>query len=294
MKKALLAVAALTCIGSAALAGPNAGGTLILALSEGTVYSPGADYCGSATATDCEGAVTTGESRPSSNPHVVNCLAAFPSPGGVLSGVTFGVYYDDANIAVVASGLCGDFEIADGNWPANGSGTAMSFDTAQTSTLVEIYWFALYGYGYSFCTGPHPTQGGTFADDSVPSEIDPIAGYGCFGFNEPGGAECPPPPVSEACCFDTGCQDLLPADCTAQGGVPQGPGSSCADDPCAPPPTGACCFGPNCEDLTAEDCARNGGDYQGDGTACSDVPDPCEIPTPTIDSSWGGVKSIYR
>jgi hypothetical protein len=280
-------------MGSAALAGPNAGGTLILALSEGTVYSAGIDYCGSATAGDCDGAVPQGPVGDFAFPNVINCLAAFPGAGGRLSGVTFGVEYTGA--AILDFGPCGDgIEIPDGNWPASGSGTAVTWAAAQTDPLVEVYWFAAYGYGpgYTMEVVAHPTQGGQFADDDVPSNIDDIAGYGVFGFETAGSAPCPPPPGGdEACCFQDGsCQDLDPRDCTAQGGTPQGVGSVCASTNCPPPPaTGACCLSDgSCVVTTQADCQ---GEYQGDGVPCQ--PDPC-IPIPTIDRSWGGVKSIYR
>jgi hypothetical protein len=80
-------------------------------------------------------------------------------------------------------------------------------------------------------------------------------------------------PQPEACCFPTGsCQDLLPPDCVAQGGSPQGPGTSCATVTCLPPPdpTGACCFPDgSCVVLTAADCGAAGGSYQGDNVACA-------------------------
>lgn len=39
---------------------------------------------------------------------------------------------------------------------------------------------------------------------------------------------CPPPPEPQACCFNDGsCQFILAADCTAQGGHPQGNGTTC-------------------------------------------------------------------
>jgi hypothetical protein len=292
MKKALLAVAALTCMGTAALAGPNAGGTLILALSEGTVYSPDISYCGAATTDDCAGAVAQGPIATALAPNVINCLAAF-NPGSRLAGVVFGVSYNDASVAIISYGSCGDFEIADGDWPASGSGTAVTWGAAQTDPLVDVYWFAAYSYyaGYTLSLAAHPTQGQNFADDSIPAVLDPIAGLGVFGFETPGSAPCPEPVGgTEACCFPDGsCQDLDPADCAAQGGSAQGQGSACAGTACPQPRTGACCIGEDCTITTAAGCA---GEYQGDDTVC--VPNPCIEPTPVIESTWGGVKNIYR
>jgi hypothetical protein len=301
MKKALLAVAALTCMGTAALAGPNAGGTLILALSEGTVYSPDIDYCTAVTTPDCAGAVARADGvTDGAFPAVINVLAAFSPPGGRLSGITFGVSYNPGLGRISDSGGCGDFEIPDGDWPADGSGTAVTWGAAQTDPLVPVYWFAAYSYGYAnpfvLTLAGHPTQGGNFADDDIPANLDPIEGYGVFGFDTDGSVPCPPdqPPQTEACCFEDGsCQDLLPDECTAAGGTPQGPGSACAGTQCPPPPpVGACCRDIVCTIATQADCEGQGGVYQGDGTDCD--PNPCEEPTPTQETSWGGLKSVYR
>jgi hypothetical protein len=86
----------------------------------------------------------------------------------------------------------------------------------------------------------------------------------------PGAANNCPPPPSEACCFaDGGCVDVPAADCTAQGGTPQGAGTSCGTVVC-PIPVEACCFfDGTCSDLTATDCVNAGGTPQGFGTACA-------------------------
>jgi hypothetical protein len=292
MKKALLAVAALTCMGSAALAGPNADGTLIAALSVGTVYTTdNTGYCGSVTTPDCGSAVTTQDTGTA----VINVLAAFPG-NGRLAGLTFGVNYPDAEIFIAEAGSCGDFELPTGDWPGDGSGTAVTWSTAVVAQLIECYWIAAYSYygnPGAIALGPHPTQGGQFADDSVPSQIDDITCFGAFGFaGDPGFLCCPPTgPRTGACCFADGtCQDLFEADCDALGGSFQGEGTDCMTTDC-PLPTGACCIpGASCVELTRDDCAAQGGNYQGDGTDCD--PDPC--PTPTIDSSWGEIKNNYR
>jgi len=41
------------------------------------------------------------------------------------------------------------------------------------------------------------------------------------------GTTCGPTSCTEACCFGTTCEELLPGDCEAQGGDPQGPGTDC-------------------------------------------------------------------
>ncbi|MEZ4654212.1 MAG: hypothetical protein R3E12_11650 [Candidatus Eisenbacteria bacterium] len=284
MRKLLGLLAALICTGAClgtAWAGPNAGGTLILSLSEGTVYSPDIDYCGVGTPATCADAVSRADGTSATSLAVINCLAAFPGQGGRLAGIAFGIYYNVDGVVVGDYGGCGDFELPDGAWPGNASGTAVTWATAQTDPLVNIYWFAAYGYdGYSLSVGLHPTQGGNFADDSVPSELDPIAGFGHFGFGTAGDAPCPV--VAEptgACCFSDGtCQELTANECATAGGAYQGDGSLCDPNPC--PVTGACCvsggFLLDCVLLTQDECNTAGGIYQGDGTSCD--PNPCPQP----------------
>ncbi|MCA9727168.1 MAG: hypothetical protein KC729_05745, partial [Candidatus Eisenbacteria bacterium] len=229
-----------------ALAGPNAGGTLILALSEGTAYSPDIDYCQSVTATSCEAAVYNTGSAYEGETVVLNCLAAFPVAGR-LAGITFGVNYDPNSVAVIDFGACGDFELPDPSWPVPLSGTAVTWSFRRTEQLVPVYWFAAYSYNYavpySLTLRIHPTQGGNFADDSVPAVLDPIEGFGAFGFNDAGALPCPV--VGEptgACCFADGtCSVETEADCATAGGSYQGNDTTCEPNPCDQP-TGACCF----------------------------------------------------
>jgi hypothetical protein len=86
-------------------------------------------------------------------------------------------------------------------------------------------------------------------------------------------------PQPEACCFPNGsCADLLPPDCVAQGGTPQGVGTNCATVTC-PQPTEACCFpGGGCQDLPAQVCVGQGGAPQGPGTSCATT----SCPQPTV------------
>jgi hypothetical protein len=290
MKKVLLAVAALACIGSVALAGPNAGGTLIVHATPVTVYTSDIeDYCGLSDLTDCNGAITNlpGGGITSYVWWVTAAFAGTPR----LAGIAFGVEYDIDGL--VAWGSCGDFELADGNWPASGSGTALTFAPPKETALVDVYWFAgyeYYGLDKHFCLIPHPTQGAVFADDDVPSNLDPIADLGCLGFNgDPGYLGCPGI-SAEACCYDDGsCEMLLADECVANGGIPQGPGTVCDPNPCPPPPpVGACCFDTDCVLLTEADCVAQGGQFIGGD--CD--PNPCVIPVQ--DTSWGSIKAIYR
>src|SRR5690606_20317434 len=140
---------------------------------------------------------------------------------------------------------------------------------------VPVYWFAAYAYdGEALELRVHPTQGGQFADDSIPSEIDKIEGFGIMGFgSNPGLVVCPVAGEPDgACCFPDGtCEITTEADC---GGIYQGDDSVCDPNPCPDTITGACCFPDGtCQELNDADCATQSGIYQGDGTVCD--PNPC-------------------
>lgn len=89
------------------------------------------------------------------------------------------------------------------------------------------------------------------------------------------------------CCLPSGmCIIASAADCSAQGGVFGGEGTSCAGFECTPPALGACCLaaGP-CEVLSSSVCTGAGGVYRGDGSACGACPlafgylgDPVNVP----------------
>ena len=288
MKKLLLAAAALACFGGNALAGDNANGTLIVSLADGVVYTTDiTDYCGATGLQACGDAITRTDGT---DVVVLGVLGAFADGATPrVAGVTFGWSYA-SDIALAAYGHCGDFELATGAWPASGEGTAVTWAVPQTSQLVDIYWVAAYNYYGNPATldlGLNPSQGADFADDSIPSVLDPIEGFGSFGFSTDGSVPCPTAPVVGACCANDGTCEVVSRDNCA--GAYQGDGTVCDPNPC-PLPTGACCINLECFVLTMDECLAGGGDYIG-----NDV--PCEsgtCVTPTLESSWGAIKGIYR
>lgn len=290
MKRHLLlsvcAFAALAMACDHASAGPNAGGTLIVHGDAGVVYTNDIDdYTG---ASPLPGGCSTAETNYPADEHFVWWVkAVFPeSTSPRLLGVTFGVDYDAAAIVLEGYGASGDFELADPNWPEPQSGTAVTFQNTQTAWLVDLYWFAGYNYsGYgtdvSFDLAPNPSQGAYFADDDVPSTLDPIEELGSLGFGaNPGYLPCPTEfPTTGACCFpDLFCSMLTEDECNAEGGTYQGNNVPCDPNPCeGDPPTGACCSdGGSCSFQTQEDCEDASSHYLGDGAPCS--PDPCPKP----------------
>ena len=313
--------------------GPNANGTLIMHTNPSVVFTTDELYCGTAGITECSQAIA--ETDRQFEAAVVHVVAAFPpSANPRLAGVTFGISYADC-LVLEAWGPCGDFELPTPDWPVSGEGTAVTWGTAQTSLLTEVYWIAAYVYSVDPTTLdliPHPTQGALFADDDVPSILDPIVALGSFGFGTAGSLPCPMDVVPGACCFEDGSCEVLPLDdCNRNGGAYQGDGTRCDPNPCSQPPGGgACCFPDGtCIVTTEADCP---GIYMGDDTVCD--PNPCPNPaggaccvdvtctilsalecdhvggvylgdgvpcdpnpcgaTPTIESSWGRIKERFR
>ncbi|MCA9727900.1 MAG: hypothetical protein KC729_09480 [Candidatus Eisenbacteria bacterium] len=318
-----------------AQAGPNADGVLMVHVDDSIVYSDGMSYVGLSDrncaddfncpihdeacsqqtniATSTKGAGSIDEIT------VWWVLAAFPQASCPrLSGITFGVGWGTGanDVTVVGYGSAGDYEIPSDEWPSNfGNGTAVVWSSARRAHLIEVYWFAGYAtYGpVEFTLGPHFTQGGNFADDAVPSHLDPIREYaklglgGATGHNpsvegSPSGACCigdlcavrteegcansggfylgddvPCDPTTcgtGACCFGEQCGILTREECEGNGGVYRGGGTLCDPNPCIPP-EGACCFGVECVILPLHVCTQQSGTYQGDETVCD--PNPCDL-----------------
>ena len=229
--------------GGTAHAGPNAGGTLIIhATSEIEWTDDIPSLCGLAEIPDgdCANAIIN-LAGGSTLPSVWWIVAAFPDGSSPrLAGVTFGVDYDDTAITLVSYESCGGFELHDEDWPAPGAGTAVTWATAQTDQLVTVYAFAgyeYYGADVAFCVGQPSQRNANFADDSIPSLLDPVVDFGCLGFNgDPGYLACPGALPIGACCFGHICNLLSEADCSEDGDVWY-PDTSCDPNPCVPVPT---------------------------------------------------------
>ncbi|MCC7143665.1 MAG: hypothetical protein IT349_16315 [Candidatus Eisenbacteria bacterium] len=228
-------------VGSSA-AGPNADGVLVLHAVPYQDRDDTPPACEGFDLTSCSDAVVDLPLGGSSSRWHWFVFGAFPDGSSPrVKGVTFGVQYDIGVFLLGWSG-CGDFELPGAGWPETpGTGTSITWDTARTDQVLQVYGF--YGYSYyaepaQFCLIPNPDQGGYFGDDSIPSILDPIADYGCLGFGTPGYAPCPTvePEVGACCLADGTCLLLSESDCLAQGGNWLGPDSdSCDPNPCAVP-----------------------------------------------------------
>jgi hypothetical protein len=129
--------------------------------------------------------------------------AAFPSGSSPrVTVVSFGCQFDADSVGILWSAAPPGstalrYEPEAGNnvfWPYPGTGELLGFASPLTGTLNEIYCFAGYGpQGESFfvVANPDSVQGGVFADDGSPSELDPIEEYGALGFGRAGTLACP-------------------------------------------------------------------------------------------------------
>ena len=270
----LLAVSFLA-LSSAALAGPNAHGTLIVHDASLAYTSDNSQYPSTPPTSDPP---TVDSQLPVGLPPIGQgwiwkVYAAFPSAAsprlkGLVIGESFG-----GDVVVLAGGLPGpdDFEITQNGWPTtSGGGVGMSFHEVQTSLMVECYWFGGYGYqGGVWATAPHPTQTMIFVDDAVPPNEDPIAGLSAIGFGIEGQTIYPTEggPYGACCSADGQCAYSEEVGCSSgdwREGVP------CDPNPCLQPALGACCRGTLCSITTAALCT---GIWQGADTDCD--PNPC-------------------
>ena len=201
MKRFIALAIFLSTLAGTAQAGPNAGGVLLVHANTSIGYTTGVSYGGQAGITRAGDVVT---SVPVDSSVVCFVLAAFPNGSNPhLRGVTFGIAYP-AWLEIVTFGHSfGDFELSMLDWPASGSGTALTAtERAERSSLIELYWFVARvtepGRPATLSITPHPEHGGTFADDAIPATLDQIAGYSGLGFGEPGFFEPVPPPSLES------------------------------------------------------------------------------------------------
>ena len=111
-----------------ASAGPNAGGTLVISVSEGLIYSADTDYCGLAEATSC---ANVDSEAPAGSTMVAHVMAAFPGSSR-LAGASFGLSYDTEQLSILDSGNCSDLELPDPESGQAGSGSSRSVQLPES------------------------------------------------------------------------------------------------------------------------------------------------------------------
>jgi hypothetical protein len=306
MKKTLLFLAILVLISSPSMAGRNARGAMVVHTDDAIGFSAGWDYCAQNPPPGnlCDMLVPTSNRPVEETETIVWLIGAWlPTWSPCVTAFQFGVYHNlpSGQGYFVGHGPCGPdaLEIPDPTFPEeSGTGVAVAYGTrVYPAFVLKMYWLAIVGVdGGEFSTGPYPNINpprAQFADDSSPPVIDDCYRFGTLRWAPDWGVNnCPVFDDPWACCFpDCHCEILFLDDCVRAGGEFQGAGSLCLDDPCHCP-VGACCFVlGDCSLLNAADCALQGGRYLGDLTVCE--PNPC-MPTPTLNTTWGRIKSTFR
>ena len=122
-------------------------------------------------------------------------IAAFPDTSCPrVAALQFGLSWAhdlSADPSFVAWGSCGDFEITTEGWPGSlNSGSAVTWGNTITRHAFPFYWFAAYQYyadptTISIARFPTGDVGASFADDSIPSILDPVESshWGSLGLN---------------------------------------------------------------------------------------------------------------
>jgi hypothetical protein len=130
-------------IPAVALAGPNAGGVLLVH------YRPGIEVPGEAAFVEgglaaCDSAIV--EAPPDSTVMWFVCAAFPPGASPVLKGVSFGCEFNADSVAILWSATRpGATEIKyeeSASWPYTGSGTSVVFEDILTSLVNEVYCFS--------------------------------------------------------------------------------------------------------------------------------------------------------
>ncbi|MHC4974913.1 MAG: hypothetical protein ACYTG3_21570, partial [Planctomycetota bacterium] len=143
----------------------------------------------------------------------------------------------DTKISIFCGG-CDDLECVAGLDDAAG---CSGFTTELSWCSIEGAEYLILVHGFGGSTGDFDLTVSDSGSACTPDVVCPLA---------PG-----------ACCLEDGScvDDLLPEDCSSQGGVYQGPETTCAASDCI----GRCCFGnpaePSCDDISEAACASLGG-----------------------------------
>jgi hypothetical protein len=201
---ALLALL-LVGFGGSALAGPNAGGVLVV---HDAGLNPTCDPIILNPVPQCSTVDNT------LDPLLFWCptwkvYAAFPTNSRPrLKALRWGIDWTQSALIQAHAAPSPDPQAvvvqATPGWPGRGTGVDMTFDTVRTAEVVELYCFVGYAYyheqlqGTIWSTTPHPTGPTVFRDDSDPLVEDPIADFGTIGFGVAGYTPCAQPvPVVE-------------------------------------------------------------------------------------------------
>jgi hypothetical protein len=285
---------------SMAMAGPNAGGVLVVH-DTGLAYSsdtPGPPY-GGPVPTSCYDVDVEAPFGDGANQRIWKVYAAFPAGSSPrLQGLAWGIDITPRGagyVHITTGGMVNsaDFEVTQDGWPTtNGASIGQSFPTSGTKTtlMTEVYWFAGYAYGGGsgtdaqyFCATTHSVQASVFVDDATIKNSDVISGYGCLGFGAPGHTHCPV--TNGSCCAANGTCTL-----TTQAACVSGTWTAdaiCSPNPCPQP--GRCCDNAGLCTLTLQ--AGCTGTWS-TGSSCN--PNPCPAPGACCNPTTGGCTMLVE
>lgn len=188
------AVAAIVlAAGSPCAGGPHAGGHLVFHCDTSVQFtSDRQTYCDVSYPLACSILSNTAHTT---DVVIIHLLAAFAD--GVtpsLAAASFGVAYLD-DISIIATAFCAEAVYADAAWPESGTGVSLFLSPPRRDSLVPLCWFAAYDpYAAPAVLQVTPrVDTGTFADDSVPAQLDEAISFGRFVFFGADSVQCPDP-----------------------------------------------------------------------------------------------------
>ncbi|MBU1700932.1 MAG: hypothetical protein KJ970_18505 [Candidatus Eisenbacteria bacterium] len=203
----LLLVMTWLALGSSrSLAGPNAGGVLLLHVAPEVEYTTQRkNWCHDI---DLEGLheINTRSKPDPYKAQLIYVLAAFDtSQTSEVQTVTFGLgdYGGEPSIYFDRWGSCQEriTEISTPGWPNPNEGTAIFFvDGPLTGSLIPLYWFAAYVYTTTtlpLTPHPTPTIGGSFVNRPQEGVMDEVVDFGILGFGVDGKLPAPLPPSAD-------------------------------------------------------------------------------------------------
>ena len=223
-------------LSTAAHAGRNRNGALVVHTDDSIRYSNTPDYCTTVLPGSCAD-LNTRTDIPYGIPAVVWLLAAFRDGSSpAVTAIQFGIHH---NLPVgewyfLQARPCGPspVEVPDAGWPEpNDCGNIVAFSSPVDDLVSKFYIFGVYlEPGQFLGTRTYPsTDVASFVDDGNPPVEDRIYNFGTIRWGAPGENQCPVAPVGEACCFEGRHLPGHPAERmrNVQGGTAQGPGMMC-------------------------------------------------------------------
>ncbi|MCC7143095.1 MAG: hypothetical protein IT349_13415 [Candidatus Eisenbacteria bacterium] len=262
-RRRVLAPALLCTLPSLVQAGANEGGCLLFHANPELVYtSDVGNYAGLAGVGSCAEVTSRVDGIGS---HIVHLLAAFPeNVRPQVAALEFGLTYDAEKLEIVVARHEGDLEIQTADWPASGSGVALTFLLPREAAVNEVYWFVVYA------ASEEPTElrlaeawgrPPGFADHSLLSVVDPVVGLGVLGINRDGVTPCPGVGAPHgACCLPSGrCEQMSNAECEVARGAYLGDGVLCEVRLCYDQLH--CCTDTGCLPLSKAECTSQGGTF---------------------------------